>query len=130
MWTAPQKRFALDAEAKNQGYILACSSVPTEDCTIDVSAMELSEDDYLSGDNSQEFVSEIRALTQLTADIWRLRLALQEPTAIEFVAGQFVNVEVPGTNAVRSYSIANAPNETPRWSSYARPILRACSRLI
>lgn len=103
--------FALDADAKNQGYILACSSVPTEDCTIDVSAMELSEDDYLSGDNSQEFVSEIGALTQLTTDIWRLRLLLHEPTSIKFVAGQFVNVEVPGTSAVRSYSIANAPND-------------------
>lgn len=103
--------FALDADAKNQGFILACSSVPTEDCIIDVSTMELSEDDYLSGDNSQEFVSEIVELTQLTADIWGLRLTLQEPTSIDFVAGQFVNVVVPGTDAVRSYSIANAPND-------------------
>jgi propane monooxygenase reductase subunit len=103
--------FALDSDAKNQGYILACSSVPVEDCTIDVSTMELTEDDYLSGDNSQEFTSEIGALTQLTADIWRLHLVLREPASIEFVAGQFVNVEVPGTHAVRSYSIANAPND-------------------
>ena len=28
-----------------------------------------------------------------------------------FVAGQFVNVEVPGTSATRSYSMANAPDE-------------------
>lgn len=108
---AAAETLALDSEAKAQGYILACSSVPVEDCTIDISVMELSEDDYLAGDNAQDFTSEIETLTQLTSDIWRLRLGLKQPAAIGFIAGQFVNVYAPGTESTRSYSIANAPSD-------------------
>lgn len=108
---AVAQTLALDNDAKAQGYILACSSVPVEDCTIDISDMELSEDEYLAGDNAQEFTSEIEALTRLTPDTWRLRLALKQPGAIGFVAGQFVNLYIPDTESTRSYSIANAPSD-------------------
>jgi NAD(P)H-flavin reductase len=40
-----------------------------------------------------------------------LCLRLIEPESIKFTAGQFVNVEVPGSGELRSYSMANPPSD-------------------
>jgi propane monooxygenase reductase subunit len=85
--------------------------VPLSDCTLDVSAMELTEDEYRAGDRTSVFVAEVERKEALTPDTRRLYLRLVEPDSIKFVAGQFVNVEVPGSPAVRAYSMANAPSD-------------------
>jgi propane monooxygenase reductase component len=46
----------------------------------------------------------------LTHDIRELHLRLIEPDHIEFKAGQYVDLLVPGTNEWRSYSMANPPS--------------------
>ena len=103
--------FALSNSERDEGTILACASIPLEDCVIDVSAMELTEGEFRAGDKTASYDTTLETLEHLTHDIRYLRLRLQDPPTMSFVAGQFVNVETPGTQATRSYSMANAPRE-------------------
>jgi NAD(P)H-flavin reductase/ferredoxin len=103
--------FALSASERDAGIFLACASVPLEDCVIDVSAMELTEEEFRAGDTTASYDTVLESLEPLTHDIRYLRLRLCDPPAMPFVAGQFVNVEAPGTGASRSYSMANPPGD-------------------
>lgn len=105
----PASLLALRNEERDAGWVLLCSSRPVEDCAIDVSAMELRVDEFAAGDNTAEFSAEVIANRRIARDIRALRLRLLEPDQMKFVAGQFVNVEVPGTDQTRSYSMANPP---------------------
>lgn len=103
--------FALPSSDRAEGWVLLCASVPLEPCTIDVSAMELTEEEFLSGDRVGAFTAEVEDVRRLTPEICGLRLRLIDPASMRFVAGQFVNVEVPGTSAVRAFSMANPPSD-------------------
>jgi alkene monooxygenase reductase len=101
---------ALAPGEHDEGWILPCTSVPEGDCVLDVSAMGLTEEELLAGDPSGVFMTELERNERLTPDIRAVRLRLVEPETIRFVAGQFVNVEIPGTSDTRSYSFANPPS--------------------
>jgi len=100
--------FALTAEDRANDLILACASVPLESCVIDVEPTGLTEEEFFSGDKSRDYVGTLAGIEMLTADIARVRFDLGGD-AISFVAGQFVNVEIPGTGLLRTFSMANAP---------------------
>lgn len=102
---------ALSSSERAEGYALLCTAVPLSDCTLDASAMELTEDEFASGDRTSTFVVEVECKETLAPDIRRLYLRLVEPESIKFIAGQFVNVEVPGSRELRSYSMANPPSD-------------------
>lgn len=106
--------FALSAGERADGVILACSSRPVTDCAVDAEAMELTEDEFRAGDQVEAFEVEVANLEWLTHDTCALGLLLRSPARIPFTAGQFVNVVVPGTDMVRSYSLANAPDDSGR----------------
>ena len=106
--------FALPPVEREQGWVLLCSSSPLSDCTIDVESMDLTEAEFVAGDQVGEFVAEVERIEPLTPDIRGVTLRLVEPDSMKFVAGQFVNVEIPGTEEVRSFSIASAPRESGR----------------
>ncbi len=101
--------FALTEHDRAADLVLACASVPLEPCTIDVEPSGLSEEEFFSGDTSRSFDATVAELERLTSDITRIRLRLDEEMA--FTAGQFVNVEVPGSGELRTYSMANGPDE-------------------
>jgi NAD(P)H-flavin reductase/ferredoxin len=102
--------FALTREERSAGWTLVCSSRPVSDCVIDVSAMELTEDEFLAGDQVETFETVIDRVTDLTPTICGVTLRLVSPPQMRFTAGQFVNVEVPGAAGVRAFSMANAPS--------------------
>ena len=81
---------------KAMNYFLACQCHPEQDMT--VSLLE-----------AAEFSTNARVLTKeaLNRDI--IRLLLEFENAIEFRAGQFINLKKPD-GLTRSYSIANTPN--------------------
>jgi len=47
--------FALTRADRSAGWALACSSRPLSDCVIDISAMGLTEDEFLAGDQVETF---------------------------------------------------------------------------
>ncbi|MDB5068874.1 MAG: hypothetical protein JWM18_5308 [Chloroflexi bacterium] len=101
--------FALASSERVKGWILVCSSRPTEDCVLDISSMELTEDEFLAGDRVEVFETTLVRRELLTPTICGLTLRLSEPSSIRFTAGQFVNVEIPDSTVVRAFSFANAP---------------------
>jgi NAD(P)H-flavin reductase/ferredoxin len=108
--------FALPASARVQGWILLCSSTPLGDCAIDVSSMELSESEFHVGDQIATLQSSLVRVESLTPAIYGVTLRLIDPPVMAFKAGQFVNVEVPGTTegAARTFSMANSPADNTR----------------
>jgi NAD(P)H-flavin reductase/ferredoxin len=102
--------FALPRSERSAGWALACSSRPLSDCVIDISAMGLTEDEFLAGDRVETFETVIEHVTDLTPTIRGVTLRLSSPPQMRFTAGQFVNVEVPGTDGVRAFSMANPPS--------------------
>jgi NAD(P)H-flavin reductase/ferredoxin len=102
---------ALSSSERNDGYTLICTAVPLSDCTLDAREMELTEDEFASGDRTTAYIAEVECKEALAPDIRRLYLRLVEPAEIKFTAGQFVNLEVPGSQALRAYSMANPPSD-------------------
>lgn len=101
--------FALPTSERNQGWILVCSTRVFGDCVLDISSMELTEEEFLAGDQIEMWETTLVRRELLTPTIYGLTLRVDDPPAIRFVAGQFVNVEIPGTSTVRSFSFANTP---------------------
>lgn len=103
--------FGLSEVDRASGWVLACTAIPLSDCEIDVAEMELSADEFEAGDRVRSYTCLVESMVALTEDIRVLRLGVTGPDPFKFVAGQFVNVKVPGTNEFRSYSMSNSPSD-------------------
>jgi NAD(P)H-flavin reductase/ferredoxin len=88
--------YLLTASEIDQGYILACQSVPRSDIGVAVD---------LSARASQRSVSgHVVAQRKVTHDITSLDVQLDEP--MPYRAGQFANLGIEGLDGARSYSFA------------------------
>jgi alkene monooxygenase reductase len=110
--------FSLSDADRAAGVVLLCSTFVDEDeLVVDVSQTmdDLSEEQYLAGQHVQEYVATVDRISALTHDIRLLGLRLDEPASMSFVAGQYVEVAVPGSaDSWRSFSMANSPGEAGR----------------
>jgi phenol/toluene 2-monooxygenase (NADH) P5/A5 len=97
--------FALMDLERDDGYTLACSATATSDVTIEADVDE--EPDAVSRP-VRDFAGTVARLEHLTADILGVWIGLDEP--IEFQAGQYVNLHVPGVERPRAFSIASSPS--------------------
>ncbi len=100
--------FALPDYELEEGYTLLCRAHPYEDVTIEL--LNYDEDMIRSGLPIQEAVAEVIANEAVTHDMRHLVLGLVEPKEIKFFPGQYVDIAVPGTEATRSFSMANTPS--------------------
>jgi propane monooxygenase reductase subunit len=105
--------FALSPADRAEDLILACASVPLESCVIDVEPSGLTEEEFYCGDTSQSFDTVVSSVDYLTTDIAAVTLDLTQGR-ISFTAGQFVNVEIPDSGLLRTFSLANAPARDDR----------------
>jgi NAD(P)H-flavin reductase/ferredoxin len=109
--------FSLSDADRDAGIVLLCSTFPEGDLVVDVEATmdDLDEDAYRAGQNVLEVVGTVDRNEELSHDIRWLGLRLDPGTTLPFVAGQYVEVRVPGSEDTwRSYSMANSPGETDR----------------
>jgi CDP-4-dehydro-6-deoxyglucose reductase/ferredoxin-NAD(P)+ reductase (naphthalene dioxygenase ferredoxin-specific) len=97
--------FALSAEEKARGLILACRAVPWEDCEV----AWLEEDDLIVHPR-RVLTCKVAGLDDATHDIKRVRLAIDSGGPFDFSAGQFASVTFEGC-APRDYSMANVPGD-------------------
>ena len=96
-----QTGYLLSKEEIDQGYVLACQSVPrSADVRVEVALSP----------EQQSVSGRVIDQTQITHDITRLTLALDQP--LPYRAGQFANVSLEGLPGVtRSYSFATPYEE-------------------
>jgi propane monooxygenase reductase component len=97
--------FALPDHEKEEGYALLCRAHAYEDLTIEL--LNYDEEMIRGGLPIQEAVAEVVSNEPVTHDMRHLVLRLTEPTEIKFFPGQYVDIAVPGTEEVRSFSMAN-----------------------
>jgi propane monooxygenase reductase component len=97
--------FALPDYELEEGYTLLCRAHAYEDLTIEL--LNYDEEMIRSGLPIQQGVAEVIANDPVTHDMRHLVLKLIEPAEIKFFPGQYMDFVVPGTDAVRSFSMAN-----------------------
>ena len=98
--------FALMEFERDAGVALLCSAYPLEDIVIELENYD--EAELTSARAIQEFNSRVHSAAPISPDIWRLLLEIETPP-FEFDAGQFIEVNVTGSQQWRAYSMANAP---------------------
>ena len=100
--------FALSESEQAEGKVLLCRLYPSSDLEIEL----LNYDEELLADwiPAKKISGTIAAITPLTHDIRQFDIALAE--AMNFYAGQYVDITVSGAGVTRSYSMANAPSVT------------------
>lgn len=100
--------FALPEYESEEGYVLLCRSRAYSD--LEVELLNYNEDILRNAIPIRTLRTVVEEIEPLTHDIRRLRLKLVEPREMLFRAGQYADIRVPGSDEVRSYSMANTPN--------------------
>jgi propane monooxygenase reductase subunit len=98
--------FALSDAEEASGYTLLCRAMPDSDLTVELLHVP---DDYRLEHAIAEGTSTVESVEQLTHDIYRLVLAID--SSFEYTPGQYVDLQVPGTDLRRSFSMANLPGD-------------------
>jgi propane monooxygenase reductase component len=97
--------FALPDFEKEEGFTLLCRAHVYEDVTIEL--LNFDEEMIRSGLPVTEAVAEVVANEAVTHDMRHLVLKLVSTDDFKFFPGQYVDITVPGTDEVRSFSMAN-----------------------
>jgi phenol/toluene 2-monooxygenase (NADH) P5/A5 len=96
--------FALMDFERDEGKALACCTTLQSDATIEA---DIDEDPDARMIPVRDFATTVVAIEQLTPTIKGLTLQLDRP--IDFQAGQYVQLSLPGVAGDRPFSIANSP---------------------
>ena len=97
--------FALMDMEREEGKILACCAMPESDLTIEA---DIDVDPDFAGYLVEDFRATVAAIENLSPTIKGLTLKLDRP--MSFQAGQYINMQLPGVDGTRAFSIANAPS--------------------
>ena len=101
---SPYSEFALSEAEKEQGLILACRSVPWEDCEI-----ELLEDEDIVVHPMRDLACAVRSVSELTHDIREVRMTIESGGPFTFSPGQYASVRFSDLPA-RDFSMASQPD--------------------
>lgn len=95
---------ALTPEDAARGYVLSCQTRPRSDCVIRVPASSTACKTGVS--RYEGAIADVAALSDSTLGF---AIDLDDPAALSFLPGQYVNVEIPGSGLTRAYSFSSAP---------------------
>lgn len=93
---------ALTQAEAAQGYILNCQTRPRTDMVVQIAST--SEAAKTAVTSYQGVVNEV---TKLSDSTYRFAIRLDNQDALRFLPGQYVNIAIPGTDQVRSYSFSS-----------------------
>jgi propane monooxygenase reductase subunit len=97
--------FALPDYERDEGYTLLCRAHAYADLTIEL--LNYDEEMIRSGLPIVAATARVVSNDPVTHDMRHLVLRLTEPSEIKFFPGQYVDIQVPGTEEHRSFSMAN-----------------------
>jgi propane monooxygenase reductase component len=98
--------FALPDFEEAEGWILLCRAHPYSDLEIEL--INYDEEILQSGTPIRTVSTRVEAVDELTGDIRRLHLSVQDDEPFIFKPGQYVDIHVPGHEGEhRSFSMAN-----------------------
>lgn len=96
---------ALSDEEFDAGFALACQVIPKSDLVVDILASSAA-----CKVKSTAISTKIKELNRLSSEIYQLNLQTSDGSCFQFLPGQYVNIEVPGTSQTRSYSYSSQPD--------------------
>lgn len=99
-----------------RGRVLGCQSRPSSDCTVKARVG----DQYLTGCVPRRFDALLAGKRDLTHDIREFRFTLAEP--VDFLAGQYALLHLPGVDGPRAYSMSNIPQDGATWHFQVRRV--------
>ncbi|MBY8344184.1 2Fe-2S iron-sulfur cluster binding domain-containing protein [Streptomyces spinosirectus] len=103
--------FALADYESDEGYVLLCRVHAYGDLSVEL--INYDEEMLLSGIPPREARTTVAAVEQLTHDIVRLGLNVGPADELPYRTGQYVDIQVPGTDQWRSFSMAGLSAEGP-----------------
>lgn len=105
--------FSLSDSDREEDIVLLCSTrMHSEEATFDLSGLQdLMEDEFHAGPKVGSFEAEVEELVSHARDLCTLRMRLHEPATMSFDAGQYLEVQVPGSEQWRAYSISSPPQQ-------------------
>jgi benzoate/toluate 1,2-dioxygenase reductase subunit len=95
---------ALTDEEAAEGYCLTCQMRPETDLVLRIAASS-----QICKTQATDFAAEVVAVEQLSASTISLALRVEDAGRLTFLPGQYVNIQVPGSNETRSYSFSSPP---------------------
>jgi benzoate/toluate 1,2-dioxygenase reductase subunit len=96
---------ALSADEAAGGQILTCQTRPRSDMVVHIPVASAA-----CKTKAALYQGVIERITELSSHTLELDLRLDDPQSLQFLPGQYVNLVVPGTNQMRSYSFSSAPD--------------------
>ena len=99
--------FALPDYERGQDYVLLCRTQAYSDLVVEL--LNYDEELLLASLPVKEYGATISAIESLTHDIRRLEVRVDQP--LQFRAGQYVDMTIPGKGVTRSFSMANPPSQ-------------------
>lgn len=97
------------------GKVLLCSAMPTSDLVVRAA---LQPDVGVKLYPVRDYSATVVSIEDCARDTRRVCLELDQP--LDFVAGQYVSVRVPGLHVRRAYSLANPPSDRRRIELHVR----------
>jgi len=99
---------------REQGFALACQATPCSDTVVE----RLDTAPAGTVHALRDVVGTVSAIEDVARDTRRVLVTLDSP--LEFSAGQYVELRVPGTDHRRQYSMANTPGESKQLEFHIR----------
>jgi phenol hydroxylase P5 protein len=109
--------FALMDVEREEGKVLACCCTPESDMVIEA---DIDVDDDFMGYAIQDFIGTVTEINDLSPTIKGIQFSLDK--SIEFQAGQYVNLNIPGVEGSRAFSIANKPSDSQILELHVRQV--------
>jgi len=97
--------FALMDVERDEGKVLACCCTVQSDVVIEA---DIDVDEDFEGFPVDDYRATVTAIVDLSPTIRGVHLKLDRPMA--FQAGQYINLELPGIDGSRAFSLANPPS--------------------
>lgn len=109
--------FALMDIERDEGKILACCAMPESDLVIEA---DIDVDPDFEGYLVEDFQGTVTKIEDLSPTIKGLTISIDHP--MQFQAGQYINLDVPGVEGSRAFSIANTPSSNTEIELHIRQV--------
>src|SRR6266487_5019179 len=95
---------ALTDDEAARGYVLTCQMVPGSDCIIRIPATS-----DVAKTRICTYAGTLASIERLSDTAIAFTMALEDRSSLGFLPGQYVTIQVPGTDQTRSFSFSSGP---------------------